>query len=220
MLLLRGKAEAYDQVFRFEQDPNFYYLTGWSEPGAALLLTPSDEILFLPSHDNRVRKNTPASAHPLTMPTRARSPVSKKFCRSKSSKRSWMGRSNSHERMYAPWTESYAAQLRSRYPFREVADASPLIAKLRVKKSDAEIAAIQHATDVSVEAHRTAWKHLAAGRYEYQIAAVFLDTFLDQAARARPIRPSSARARMAPSCTTVEPAAHGSRRVGGHRCGR
>ena len=58
-----------------------------------------------------------------------------------------------------------------RSPFREIADASPLIANLRLKKSAAEIAAIQHATDVSVEAHRAAWKRLRAGEYEYQLAA-------------------------------------------------
>ena len=26
---------------------------------------------------------------------------------------------SSHARIYAPWTESYAGQLRARYPFRE-----------------------------------------------------------------------------------------------------
>src|SRR5579863_5085632 len=56
VLLLKGQADAYDPIFRFEQDPNFFYLTGWSEPGAALLLTPSDEILFLPSHNERAEK--------------------------------------------------------------------------------------------------------------------------------------------------------------------
>ena len=82
--------------------------------------------------------------------------------------------------MYAPWAESYAGQLRARYPFRDVADATPLIAKLRVQKSAVEIAAIQHSTDVSVEAHRAAWKRLAAGQYEYQIAAALLNKFLDE----------------------------------------
>lgn len=53
VLLLKGQTEGYDPVFRFAQDPNFYYLTGWTEPDAALLLTPTDEILFLPRHDHR-----------------------------------------------------------------------------------------------------------------------------------------------------------------------
>ncbi len=179
VLLLRGRAEAFDQTFRFEQEPNFYYLTGWSEPGAALLLTPSDEILFLPRHDERAERYSgkrtsaeDADAHKVTGFEKVL-PIEKLETELDQAL-------SSHARIYAPWTESYAGQLRSRYPFRDVADASPLIAKLRVKKSAAEIAAIQHATDVSMEAHRAAWKRLAAGQYEYQVAATLLDSFLDQ----------------------------------------
>ncbi len=178
VLLLKGQPEAYDQVFRFQQEPNFYYLTGWSEPGAALLLTPSDEILFLPSHNEHAERYSgnrtsagDAAAHQLTGFEKVL-PIEQLEAQLDLA----LG---SHARLYAPWTESYAGQLRARYPFREVADATPLITKLRVKKSEAEIAAIQHATDVSIDAHRAAWKQLAPGQYEYHIAAMLLDTFLD-----------------------------------------
>jgi Xaa-Pro aminopeptidase len=178
VLLLKGQAEAYDQVFRFEQEPNFYYLTGWSEPGAVLLLTASDEILFLPSHNERAEKYSgkrtsaeDADAHAVTGFEKVL-PIEKLESELDVAL-------SSHARMYAPWSESYAGQLRARYPFREVADATPLIAKLRVKKSEGEIAAIQHATDVSVEAHRAVWKRLAAGQYEYQVSATLLNAFLE-----------------------------------------
>ena len=163
----------------FSRTPDFYYLTGWTEPGAALLMTPSDEILFLPltmsARERYSGKRTSAEdadAHAVTGFEKVL-PIEKLETELDLA----LG---SHARLYAPWSESYAGQLRSRYPFREVADATPLIAKLRVKKSAAEIAAIQHATDVSMEAHRAAWKRLAAGQYEYQVAATLLDTFLDQ----------------------------------------
>jgi len=178
VLLLKGQVEAYDQVFRFQQEPNFYYLTGWSEPGAALLLTPSDEILFLPSHNEHAERYAgkrtsaeDAAAHSVTGFENVL-PIEKLEAELDKAL-------STHARLYAPWTESYAGQLRARYPFRDVGDASPLIAKLRVKKSAAEIAAIQHATDVSIEAHRSAWKQMAAGQYEYHVAALMLDTFLD-----------------------------------------
>lgn len=179
VLLLKGQTEAYDQIFRFRQDPNFYYLTGWIEPGAALLLTPSDEILFLPSHNERAEryagKRTSAQDADAYTVTGFENvlPVEKLEAQLDLAL-------ESHSRLYAPWTESYAGQLRARYPFRDVADATLLIAKLRVKKSETEIAAIQHATDVSMDAHRAAWKRLAFGQYEYNIAAIFLDTFLDR----------------------------------------
>ena len=33
------------------QDPDFYYLTGWTEPGAILMLTTKEDLLFLPAHN-------------------------------------------------------------------------------------------------------------------------------------------------------------------------
>ena len=50
ILVLYGATEAErgDIRSRFFQEANFYYLTGWTEPGARLLLTPADEFLFLP----------------------------------------------------------------------------------------------------------------------------------------------------------------------------
>ena len=54
----------------YRQDPDFYYLTGWNEPGAALLIespTPADggrlarayrEILFLPTRNMRMERYT------------------------------------------------------------------------------------------------------------------------------------------------------------------
>ncbi len=178
VLLLKGQVEPYDPVFRFEQDPNFYYLTGWTEPGAVLLLTPSDEILFLPRHNERAERYSgrrasaeDADAHTVTGFEKIL-PIEKLETELDLAL-------SSQTRIYAPWTETYAGQLRARYPFREVADATPLIAKLRLKKSPAEIAAIQHSTDVSMEAHRAVWKHLAAGQYEYQVAALFLGAFLN-----------------------------------------
>ena len=179
VLLLKGRAEAYDPVFRFQQDPNFYYLTGWSEPGAVLLLTPSDEILFLPHHDERVERYSGKRTSAEDADARTVTGFEKVLPIEKLESELDLALS-SHARLYAPWSESYAGQLRSRYPFREVSDATPLIATLRVKKSAAEIAAIQHATDVSIEAHRAVWKQLAAGQYEYQVAATLLDSFLDR----------------------------------------
>jgi Xaa-Pro aminopeptidase len=178
VFLLKGEAEGYDPLFRFAQERNFYYLTGWTEPGAALLLTPTDEILFLPRHDQRAERYhgkrvsaEDADAHAVTGFDKVL-PIEKL-------ESALDAALAEHSRIYAPWTETYTGQLRGRYPFRDVADATPLIAQLRLKKSPSEIAAIEHATDVSIQAHRAAWKRLSAGRFEYQIAATLLDAFLD-----------------------------------------
>ena len=57
--------------------------------------------------------------------------------------------------------------------------AAPAIAKLRMKKSQAEIALVQQATDVGMEAHRTAWKRIKPGLMEYQVAAAMSNVYFD-----------------------------------------
>jgi Xaa-Pro aminopeptidase len=178
VFLLKGQTEGYDPLFRFGQEPNFYYLAGWTEPGASLLLTPTDEILFLPRHDQRAERYHGKRTSAEDADARAATGFDKVLPIEKLESELDAALSE-HSRIYAPWAEPYAGQLRGRYPFRDVADATPLIAQLRVKKSPAEIAAIQHATDVSLEAHRAAWKRAAPGKFEYQIAATLLDAFLD-----------------------------------------
>src|SRR6516225_1100119 len=63
-VLLFAPSEEGEALYGFRQDSNFYYLTGWTEPGAVLLLVPAGtrvtldakptdytEIFFLPGHN-------------------------------------------------------------------------------------------------------------------------------------------------------------------------
>ena len=54
--------------------------------------------------------------------------------------------------------DSAIALLAKIAPLRTVLDARLPIARLRMEKSPAEIAAIQKATDASIDAHRAAWQ--------------------------------------------------------------
>ena len=178
VLLLVARPEGADEVFRTDQEPNFYYLTGWSDPGSRLLVTPSKEILFLSHHNERLEhfvgkrsSAEDADVHRLTgfdevLPVeRFEATLDKAL--------------SEHERVYTLANSTFGDKLKSLYPFRDISDAAPLIAKLRVKKSAAEVAAIQRATDVSLEGHRAAWKRMAAGLYEYQLEATLVNTFLE-----------------------------------------
>ncbi|PYP89120.1 MAG: peptidase M24 [Candidatus Angelobacter sp. Gp1-AA117] len=58
LVLFAGtEAEGPNDLYGFRQNDNFCYLTGWSQPGAALLISPASdshpytEILFLPEHN-------------------------------------------------------------------------------------------------------------------------------------------------------------------------
>src|SRR5437764_6887715 len=63
-VLMFAAVEQGESLYGFRQENNFYYLTGWTEPGAALLILPAQkssaanetarayiEILFLPAHN-------------------------------------------------------------------------------------------------------------------------------------------------------------------------
>ena len=72
VVVLFAPVERPDEIFGFHQDSNFYYLTGWTEPGAALLIAsatearndargsaparPYTEILFLPARNLQEEK--------------------------------------------------------------------------------------------------------------------------------------------------------------------
>ena len=178
VLVLAAATEGRDAVFRFGQEPNFYYLTGWAQPGARLLMTASSEILFLPHHNERGELYTGKRASAEDAGVQALTgfdevlPIERLEAELDKAL-------NSSEKLYALAGEPVTDQLRARYPFREISDGAPLITKLRVKKSAAEIAAIQHSTDVSIEAQRAAWKRIASGAYEYQVAATLEYGFLD-----------------------------------------
>src|ERR1700722_19003083 len=68
--VLFAAEEAQIDFMPFRQDSDFYYLTGWTEPGAALLIvadahhaaTPRSykEVLFLPARNLRMEKYTGA----------------------------------------------------------------------------------------------------------------------------------------------------------------
>src|SRR3981081_32101 len=58
ILIGRTEKSGGDLRSGFFQEENFYYLTGWSEPGAMLVLTPSTEALLIPRRDPEQEKWT------------------------------------------------------------------------------------------------------------------------------------------------------------------
>src|ERR1700733_3461521 len=58
MMVLFGADEPEDLHTSFFQESNFLYLSGWREPGALMLLTRGEEILFLPPHNMQLETFT------------------------------------------------------------------------------------------------------------------------------------------------------------------
>ncbi len=161
------------------QEPNFRYLTGWIRPGAILLLSPAREILFLPGHNPDREKYTgpqPAASDPdIRAVTGFEEVLPVGQFESQLAKAL-----ESSARLATLLREPYLTRLKSLAPLRELADAENKLGPLRAKKSAAEIALIERSTDVGVEAHRAAWRRIAPGLFEYQVAATTTSLMLER----------------------------------------
>jgi Xaa-Pro aminopeptidase len=179
VMVLFGADEPEDLHVSFFQESNFLYLSGWRQPGAVMMLTPTEEILFLPPHDahgeiftgRKIAADDPnskdASGFAKVLP---KSALETTFFRLL----------ESSNKIYTVSAEPQTQKLSQLALFHSKSEAGPLIAKLRMIKSPAEIELIQHASDVTVAAHRKAWSMMKAGAYEYEIAAAMSNTYFQQ----------------------------------------
>jgi Xaa-Pro aminopeptidase len=178
------------EFLRFQQEENFYYLTGHNEEGAALLLAPPlpaanaekrpGEILFLPAKNDRAEKwNGPrlAPSDPgINEKTGFREvrPISELAAivaqLAQTYPKIYTELPGPHDIGY-PHAQVWSDWLRKQAPVAPLEDVSAKIAALRQIKSPGEIALLTRAVEVSVDAHLEAMKHMRPGLYEYQVAA-------------------------------------------------
>ena len=186
-------------VTPFRQNENFYYLTGWNEPEAMMMLVPKvakpgqaspeidKEILFIPPHDVR-----PGSYHgelwegPRAGPddpditARTGFPTVKPTALFPSELQEAL---KSFSKVYTELTpqpesgEDYfmaemLGKLHKMAPLATLADARPQLTRLRIVKTPGEIALIRKAVEASVDAHLAAMKAVKPGVWEYEIAAL------------------------------------------------
>jgi len=178
VLVLFGWKEGADEVYRVTQHSSFNYLTGFEEPGAILLLSADSEVLFVPPRDARKEryngKRVAAADPDASQRTGFREVAGVEKFESRLSKAL-----ESAGPIYALLNDPDTPKLRSLAPFREVKEASPLLAKSRMIKSGAELAAIRYATEVSMRAHLASWKKLQPGSHEYHGVAAFTQVLTD-----------------------------------------
>jgi len=191
--VLFGRTESEEDLRAgFFQEPNFYYLTGWQEPGAILLLAPLPEdakapgyaakakvpreILFLPERNPEQEKWTGRKLGP-SDPDAKTATGFEAVMPAEKFESELAAVLEAYPRLYTLVDQPAAARLKQLAPLRDISSAALAIAKLRMHKSPEEIALIQHAIDVTLEAHRLAWQRAAPGLYEYQIAAAMMDVY-------------------------------------------
>ncbi len=179
--------KSYDTEFKFHQDPDFFYLTGFPEPDAIAVINPSN------------KKN------PYTLFVRPRDPLME----------TWYGRRegvegavknyaadkafpiekfetelakilNGHEKLFYRFgvdnkldqtiLQYLSAQrfkrLKTAYPPHTIVDPTVLIHEMRLHKTPEEIELMQKAADIAAEAHILAMKSVKPGMNESSVEAI------------------------------------------------
>lgn len=180
------RVRSHDTHYPYRQDSNFHYLTGFGEPGAVLVLAPGrrhgEVILFCRErHPEREMWDGPRAgtegavsvygaddAYPIDdiddiLPglLEGRSRVYYHF-----------GKDAEFDHRLIGWVNAVRAQVRNgARPPHEFVELGRLLHEMRLFKSDAEIALMRRAADISVEAHRAAMAIVRPGVPEYVLQA-------------------------------------------------
>lgn len=181
--------KSFDADFKFKQYKNFYYLTGFDEPDAAILISghelqkeKTNEILFVrkndPVHETWNGKRLSFEKVPSELG------IKKALENSELAKFLLLRRNRELRRVYVNFSElmKLTGELKQiAAPFLEVLniiasnveiiDIAYLIGKMRAVKTGYEIEMIAKAADISVRAYYEAMKAIMPGKYEYEIQA-------------------------------------------------
>ncbi|HEV8413420.1 MAG TPA: Xaa-Pro peptidase family protein [Bryobacteraceae bacterium] len=179
VMVLFGADEPDDLHTAFFQESNFLYLSGWREPGAAMLLTQQTEILFLPNRDPRMELYTGRKLDPSDPDAPKHAGFDRVMPRS-ALESAFLKVLETSPRVYTLAGDVSGQKLKSLAVLHEGADAGPAIARLRMVKSPAEIELIGKATDATVAAHLAGWKKTRPGVWEYEIAADMTNAYFER----------------------------------------
>lgn len=177
---------SYDTEYRFRQDSDFWYLTGFPEPDAIAVIDP-------------------ASKNPYTLYVRPRDPEME----------TWFGRRegvegavknygadkafsidkfdddlgklvDGHEKLYyrvavdraldqkvlSYLSTQRVRRLKTAYPPHTIIDPTIIIGEMRLHKTEDEVEMMQRAADIAAEAHVLAMKNVKPGMNEYQVESL------------------------------------------------
>ena len=197
-------AEAYH---RFRQESNFYYLTGYNEPGAVLLLAPPlrdrrspfweefsrlpRELLFLPPRDLEQERWTGPKLDPYDPAAPAQTGFLANDAVVKGTEqlaKEIRQFSTGYPVVYTLLPDAHGngaeglkkenlEKLRTLLPFANFKDVRRAVGALRQVKSPSELTLIQRATGCTIDGLQAAAHELRPGLFEYEIAALLKYTF-------------------------------------------
>jgi Xaa-Pro aminopeptidase len=203
VVVLYGHITIGEALYGFQQGEEFYYLTGYEDPGAVVLLVPAraasgaeaqgaaaKDVLFLPPRIPSMERYTGKKLGPDDPEARERTgfgtvlPMTAFEKELKSALASFNTVYTIVPRGSGPDDQDLerdrVAKLKALAPAADVRDLTRVISTMRQKKSPGEIALLERAAKASVDAHREAMKAMRPGIYEYELAALMEYTWARQ----------------------------------------
>jgi Xaa-Pro aminopeptidase len=191
LLFASNEAEGPNDLYGYRPDDNFFYLSGWSEPGAALLIVgvansndrPYMEILFLPNHNPSQEKwtgpklgadspdvGTITGFDHVEVLDSLRSELARLLPLKKAAVLTDVVADDEISNSTAPFDWLKRANA---FPVGvSFQDVRPMLASLRTYKDSGEIERIRHATDASIAAHFAAMHTVKPGVTEREASAL------------------------------------------------
>jgi Xaa-Pro aminopeptidase len=172
-----------DAGYPYRQDSDFYYLTGFEEPGSAAILAPNATdgvqfILFVRPRDplretwdghragvvGAVEQYGADVAYPIdSLPA-----VLSRYL--SDATRVFFDFSNDH-----PWAQTTTAATLHEWALTNSTEIMPtagILDEMRLIKSPAEVALLERAIGITADAHRAAMAAIRPGMYEYEVKAL------------------------------------------------
>lgn len=188
-----------DADYPFRQDSDFYYLSGFPEPEAVLVLVPGREhgetILFCRERDRareiwdgyRAGPEGACSKYQAddAFPIADIDDILPGLLEGRERVYYSMGRDQVFDQKVMGWVNAIRAQVRSgATPPGEFLNLDHLLHDQRLFKRAAEVRTMKAAADISAEAHCRAMRICKPGMYEYQLEAELLHHFMQSGSRA------------------------------------
>lgn len=183
----REATRSNDTEYRFRQDSDFYYLTGFNEPEAVAVIAPSREArytLFVRPRDRE--KETWTGRRAGVEGAKERHGADEAFPVEEFSAKLMELLDGAHTLYYRlgngnpdldrmvirQLARMRALGWRKARPPQTITDPGALLHEMRLIKSDEEVALMQRSADIASEAHREAMRAARSGVKEYEIEAL------------------------------------------------
>lgn len=180
-----------DAHYRFRQDSNFYYLTGFNEPDALLVLiagADTQSVLFNrtrnPAEEQWTGKRLGQDGALSELGMHAAFPIDSvaeelpKLLNGKSAIYYALARNPEMEKTIMQSLKTLKGQVRRGVKVPDqLCDLEPILGEMRLFKSDAELDLMRRAASISVKAHQHAMRRCKHLEHEYQLEAELVYEF-------------------------------------------